>query len=245
MRRTLGDYLTMRTARSTYGKRRDVLLAMYAAMLAHSGPSGWWPAKTPFEVVLGAILTQNTAWTNVEKALAALELVTELIPDRVAALSLSRLEELIRPSGFFRQKAKKIHEFTAFLGTRGGLGHGKADAFLTCFAPVETEDMRAALLGISGIGPETADCILLYALNRPYFVVDAYTRRIFHRHGLVGDDADYAALQDFFMECLEPDTVVFNEYHALIVRTGKDFCRKTKPRCDICPLASFMEYAPE
>lgn len=235
----------MNARRSTYGKRRDTLKAMYAAMFAHFGPSGWWPAKTPFEVAVGAILTQNTAWTNVDKALTALQAATGLVPDRVAALPVPDLEDLIRPAGFFRQKSRKLHAFFALLDAYGGMGNGEADESLSCFASVETETMRSVLLGVSGIGPETADCILLYALKRPSFVVDAYTRRMFHRHGLVAEDVDYTGLQEFFVDSLEPDTAVFNEFHALIVRTGKEFCRKTKPRCEACPLASFLEYAPE
>ena len=235
----------MKARQSTYGKRRQTLEAMYAAMSARLGPSDWWPAKTPFEVVLGAILTQNTSWGNVEKALALLEAATELVPDAIAALPLPDLEACVRPSGFFRQKSKKILAVLALLRQYGGMGHGRDDMALTCFSNVPTEEMRQVLLAVSGIGPETADGILLYALNRPSFVVDAYTRRMCARHGLVADTASYDELREFFMDALEPDAPRYNEYHALIVRIGKDFCRKTKPRCDSCPLASFLEYAPE
>ena len=230
---------------STYGQRRKTLEAMYAALSGHFGPSNWWPAKTPFEVAVGAILTQNTAWTNVDKALASLDAETDLIPDRIAALPPAVLEERIRPAGFFRQKTRKLFAFLELLDAYGGLGHGAEDTALACFGDTETEEMRRVLLTVSGIGPETADCILLYALNRPSFVVDAYTRRIFHRHGLVEETVGYDDLRDFFMDALPPDTALFNEYHALIVRTGKDFCRKTKPRCAECPLASFLDHAPE
>lgn len=230
--------------KSTYGRRRVVLEDMYAAMFAHLGSSDWWPAKSPFEVALGAILTQNTAWTNVEKALTLLEAATGLVPDAVAALVQGELEEAIRPSGFFRQKSKKICNFIELLDRYGGLGHGEADASLVCFAPFDVAFLREEFLGVSGIGPETADSILLYALNRPVFVVDAYTKRMFHRHGLVAETTTYAELQEFFMDALPEDAALFNEYHALIVRTGKDFCRKTKPRCGDCPLRSFLDYAP-
>lgn len=230
---------------STYGRRRTLLEKYYAALFEHFGPSGWWPAKTPFEVALGAILTQNTAWPNVESALKALDAATGLIPDAIAALPLAELENCIRPAGFFRQKSRKIHNFFSLLEEYGGLGNGEADAELSCFESLATDDLREKLLSVSGIGPETADCILLYALNRPYFVVDAYTRRLFSRHGLVPEAVDYAELQDFFMDALPHDTALFNEYHALIVRCGKDFCRKTKPRCAICPLGAFLEHAPE
>ncbi|MCC8194557.1 MAG: endonuclease III domain-containing protein [Deltaproteobacteria bacterium] len=235
----------MTSRHSTYGKRRRTLESLYAAMLAHFGPSGWWPAKTPFEVALGAILTQNTSWTNVDKALAALDAATALVPDRIASLPLPDLEALIRPAGFFRQKSLKILAFLELLRRYDGLGHGETDTALACFAHVETDELRRELLAVSGIGPETADCILLYALDRPSFVVDAYTRRLCLRHGLVPESVRYDELREFFMDALEPDVALFNEYHALIVRTGKEFCRKTKPRCDGCPLASFLEYAPE
>ena len=230
---------------STYGRRREILESMYVALLSHFGPSRWWPAKTPFEVALGAILTQNTAWNNVEKALVGLDSVTGLIPDEVAALSVPLLEDAIRPAGFFRQKSKKIRAFLRLLDEHGGMGNGERDVALECFRSVGDGALRERLLAVSGIGPETADCILLYALDRPFFVVDAYTRRIFGRHGLVPDDMDYAGLQEFFMDALPHDRALFNEYHALIVRAGKDFCRKTKPRCGECPLGNFLEYAPE
>jgi len=235
----------MKARSTTYGKRRQPLEAMYAAMFCQLGPSGWWPAKTPFAVALGAILTQNTAWTNVEKALALLEEATDLVPDRIAALSLPYLEACIRPAGFFRQKSRKILAFLELLRQYGGMGHGRDDMAMTCFSAVKTEDMRRILLAVSGVGPETADCILLYALNRPSFVVDAYTRRICARHGLVAETVSYEELREFFMDALEPNVPIYNEYHALIVRIGKDFCRKTKPRCGSCPLASFLDYAPE
>ncbi|MDL2210609.1 endonuclease III domain-containing protein [Desulfovibrio sp. OttesenSCG-928-O18] len=235
----------MAATNSTYGGRRKILEEYYAALHAHFGPSDWWPAKSPFEVALGAILTQNTNWSNVEKALAALDAATGLVPDAVAALAVSELELLIRPAGFFRQKSRKIQNFLELLEAHGGLGSGTEDAALTCFAAVETETLREKLLAVSGIGPETADCILLYALDRPSFVVDAYTRRMFHRHGLVPETVDYHELREFFMDALPPDATLYNEYHALIVRTGKEYCRKTKPRCDLCPLGSQLEYAPD
>lgn len=230
---------------TTFGARRKVLLSMYNALFAHFGPSNWWPAQTPFEVALGAILTQNTAWTNVEKALSLLRDATGLVPDRVAALAPERLEEAVRPSGFFRQKSKKIVNFLNLLDRYGGLGHGEEDATLRCFADTETDTLREELLAVSGIGPETADCILLYALHRPSFVVDAYTKRLLHRHALVPETVDYHELRAFFADALPENVALYNEYHALIVRTGKDFCRKTKPDCGVCPLGSFLEYAPE
>jgi len=232
-------------SKSTYARRREILGGMYAAMLKHFGPSNWWPARTPFEIALGAILTQNTAWTNVAKALERLDAATGLVPDGVAATPQAALEELIRPAGFFRQKAKKIRNFLALMDANGGLGNGARDSSLSCFASFASDELREMLLGVSGIGPETADCILLYAQNRPYFVVDAYTRRMLHRHGLVEEDIHYGALQEFFMDALNHDSALFNEYHALIVRTGKEFCRKAKPLCSQCPLFSFLEQTPD
>ncbi len=179
-----------------------------------------------------------------DKALAALDAETGLIPDCIAALSHEALEKVIRPAGFFRQKSKKIRGFRNLLESYGGLEYGEADTALACFTSLEGEELRALLLSVSGIGPETADCILLYALERPYFVVDTYTRRLFHRHGLVPEFIGYAELQEFFMDAMPHDVALFNEYHALIVRAGKDFCRKTKPRCAICPLAPFLEHVP-
>ncbi|MDR3073954.1 MAG: endonuclease III domain-containing protein [Deltaproteobacteria bacterium] len=230
--------------KSTYGRRRTLLEGMYAALSGHFGPSCWWPAKTPFEVALGAILTQNTNWRNVEKALQALDAATGLVPDAVAALAPAELEAFVYPAGFFRQKSRKIRNFLLLLKESGGLGHGAEDVSLACFADLEMEEARGKFLAVSGIGPETADCIVLYALGKPSFVVDAYTRRLFHRHGLVEDTVTYAELREFFMDALPPDRALFAEYHALIVRAGKEFCRKTTPRCTECPLGSFLEYAP-
>ncbi len=225
----------------TYARRREILSAMFEAMRQSLGPSHWWPAKTPFEVAVGAILTQNTAWTNVEKALDNLRDVGALSPAPMASLSDAALEEAIRPAGFFRQKSKTLRRLLDFLGSNGGLTGDETDDHLACLAKGDTEELRESLLSVRGIGPETADCILLYALGRPSFVVDAYTRRIFHRHGLVPDDIPYAELRDFFMEALTPDTAIFNEYHACIVRVGKDFCRKGKALCAACPLRLFLE----
>lgn len=236
----LGLSFPVRTG--SFSLRRKQLEAFYASLLEHFGPSNWWPAQSPFEVALGAILTQNTNWGNVEKALEALDKATELIPDAIAALPVPELESLIRPAGFFRQKSIKINNFLNLLREHGGLGKGREDMALSCFSAHETGELRELLLSVKGIGPETADCILLYALARPFFVVDAYTRRLFSRHGLVAEDCGYEELQNFFMDALPPDRVIYNEYHALIVRTGKDFCKKEKALCVQCPLRPFLEY---
>jgi endonuclease-3 related protein len=229
----------------TYARRRETLTAMFAAMRDSLGPSDWWPARSPFEVAVGAVLTQNTAWTNVEKALDNLRARGALHPVPLTALDEAELAEAIRPAGFFRQKGATLRRLLDFLAANGGLTGGASDDSLICFAGRDTESLRGDLLAIRGIGPETADCVLLYALGRPSFVADAYTRRLFHRHALVPDAVSYAELRDFFMEALEPDAIVFNEYQALIVRVGKAFCRKSAPLCTACPLRHFLEYGPD
>ncbi|MBZ4684611.1 MAG: endonuclease [Desulfomicrobiaceae bacterium] len=210
--------------------RRERLLRQYfETMLAALGESGWWPAETPFEVAVGAILTQNTAWTNVERAITALKAADVLSPAAMLALPEAHLAELIRPAGYFRVKAKRLRHFLTFLQAHGG----------DILALREVPHIRERLLEVSGIGPETADSILLYALEIPSFVVDAYTRRIFHRHGLVPEDISYENLRAYFADALTPDVNLYKEFHALIVRTAKEWCR-AKPRCALCPLAPLL-----
>ncbi len=212
-----------------------LLTEMFDAMLAHLGPSGWWPAKSPFEVAVGAILTQNTNWSNVEQAIANLHRHDLLDPDQLRLARPEVVEECIRPSGFFRQKAKKLRNFLDFLDRERALDL-KGLAFL------DTVELRERLLAVKGIGPETADSILLYALGRPVFVVDAYTARICSRHGLVPEDVNYDDLQDMFLSHLPERAELYNEYHALLVRVGKQWCRKREPRCAGCPLQPFLPY---
>ena len=192
------------------------------------GPQHWWPARTRFEVVVGAILTQNTAWSNVEHALAALRSLRLLTPARLARLPLRRLAELIRPSGYFRVKALRLRAFLRYLRRRY---HGSLN--LMSRAPLDP--LRGELLAVPGIGPETADSILLYALGRPVFVVDAYTRRVLSRHRLLPHEADYEEARAFFERHLPSDPRLFNEYHALLVAVGKQYCR-SHPYCEECPL---------
>jgi endonuclease-3 related protein len=193
------------------------------------GPMGWWPAKTPFEVIVGAILTQSTAWANVEQALANLRRAGLLTPGRMGQVSEARLARLIRPSGYFRQKAKKLKAFLRFLREhhRGSL----ARMFRT-----PTAELREQLLAVHGIGPETADSILLYAGGHPVFVVDAYTHRILGRHQLSSGKPDYDAVQSLFHGHLPKDSALYNEFHALLVNVGKNWCRKSAARCEECPL---------
>ena len=202
---------------------------IYRRLYRHYGPQGWWPAETPFAVCVGAILTQNTAWANVEKAIRRLREERLLDPARMSRVSRTRLASLIRPAGSYAVKARRLQNFLAFAGPHCGTG-------LRPFAKENTPRLRRRLLAVNGIGPETADSILLYALNRPVFVVDAYTRRILSRHNLIAADADYFRIQKFCMRGLRRDAHLFNEYHALLVRLGKDYCRKREPQCALCPL---------
>jgi len=200
------------------------------------GPQRWWPGDTPFEVMVGAILTQNTAWSNVERAIANLKATHAL--DGAALLDLpdTRLAELIRPAGYFNVKTRRLKALCAFLSAEGVL-----DAPEGLAAKAELAELRRRLLAVHGIGAETADSILLYALDLPSFVVDTYTRRIFGRLGLLAGDESYAAIQTEFHAHLPHDRTLFNEYHALIVRLGKSACRP-KPKCHACPIAMTCPY---
>lgn len=213
--------------------QRLLLQDMYEAMLNRLGPSGWWPAQGSFEVAVGAILTQNTNWSNVEKSISNLRRHALLEPERLRQASPEIVEECIKPSGFFRQKAKKLRNFLNFLDREAGLS-------MTGLGDRGTDTLRNLLLSVNGIGPETADSILLYALHRPVFVVDAYTARICNRHGLAPEDVSYEDLQDLFMSHLPEEVAIYNEYHALLVRVGKQWCRKHQPLCPECPLAPFL-----
>lgn len=210
------------------------LKAIYRALFKAYGPQHWWPGDTPFEMMVGAVLTQNTAWGNVEKAIANLKREKLLTPARLARVTRGRLATLIRPSGYFNIKATRLTHLLGFISNhyRGSLGRMFAE---------DPSDLRGKLLGVNGIGPETADSIMLYAAERPFFVVDAYTRRFLGRHGLIPEDAGYHDVQQVFMNNLRPDTALYNEYHALIVRLGKERCKKQRPLCEGCPLERFLE----
>jgi endonuclease III related protein len=206
----------------------DILTTIYDILLKRFGPQDWWPGDTPFEVIVGAILTQNTNWTNVEKAIINIKNARLLTPEKLHHLDITKLAALIRPAGYFNIKAKRLKNFLDWFfenysGKIGNLGN------------VRTAELREQLLSVKGIGPETADSILLYALNRPVFVVDAYTARICARHQLIDEGADYHGIQEIFESNLPCDIQLFNEFHALIVNLGKDFC-KPKPKCEECPL---------
>lgn len=212
--------------------KRD-LDKIYRRMLKHFGPTGWWPGDTPFEIAIGAILTQNTAWTNVEKANLNLKREKLLSPRKILACPLEELELALRPSGYFRQKAARVQRFSQHLVDHYG-------GSMTRMARRPLDELRVELLGLNGIGPETADDILLYACEKPVFVVDAYTRRILSRHGHVDPKIGYEALRSVFEDHLKKDVAHFKEYHGLIVYTGKDYCR-SKPNCAGCPLAEFLK----
>ena len=250
---------------------REGKVRQYYQTLYHSwGAQHWWPAETRFEVIVGAYLTQNTAWTNVELALANLRSAHVLSIEGIRDVPLRRLERLIRSSGYFRQKAKRLKTFVGFLDEKY---HGSLDQLFS----QPTDRLREELLSLNGVGPETADSILLYAGNHPVFVVDGYTRRILERHGILTDKADYENIRELFQSALAPVVQeqvqmpadlkprldagirgaahppsamstaartalvqVYNEMHGLIVGVGKNYCRKTKPACDACPLLPFL-----
>jgi endonuclease-3 related protein len=228
--------------RSGRSPRAEALLRLYDAASAHFGPCRWWPGESPFEIAVGAVLTQNTAWRNVEKAVARLREAGALEPEAMNALSEEELAEMIRPSGFYRVKAARLRDLLGFLRSREGWEQCRDKAGLECLRACDLDSLRADLLAVRGIGEETADSVLLYALDMPAFVVDAYTRRIFSRHGFFPADLPYDEIREFFMDALPPDTALYNEYHALIVRTGNTFCKKTNPQCRQCPLGSFLDH---
>lgn len=247
---------------------QEQIRAYYNTLFRAWGPQHWWPARTQFEVIAGAYLTQNTAWTNVEKALANLRAAGVLNINGIREISLAELELLLRPAGYFRQKAKRLKILVSFLDEEYG------GSLKRMFAR-PTEELRKELLNLNGVGPETADSILLYAGNHPVFVVDAYTRRILARHELLPENADYEEIRQCFQQALSPvaDSVsaqrrkpclgaglpgashppsrmstakrtaitqVYNEMHGLIVGVGKFYCKKSQPRCDECPLREFL-----
>jgi endonuclease-3 related protein len=207
---------------------REELLAIYERLTGYFGDLHWWPAADPFEMMVGAILTQNTAWRNVEKAITALREKNLLSPAALFYLPEDRLAQIIRPSGYYHLKAERVKAFVRLIMEDFG---GNVAQMRTWELPV----LRKKLLDVRGVGPETADCMLLYGCDKPVFVGDAYTRRILLRHGLVGEDAGYREIQTLFMENLPPDLYLYNQFHAMIVNTGKGFCRK-RPQCAGCPL---------
>jgi endonuclease-3 related protein len=208
---------------------KDLLLEIYGRLDAAYGDQRWWPGETPFEVAVGAILTQNTAWPNVEKAIANLREAGLLEPAKLAALPAPAVAPLIKPAGYYNVKAGRLRRFLDFLFEE----YGGDVAAMTQEALAA---VRPKLLAVRGIGPETADSILLYACGLPTFVVDAYTYRVLRRHGLADDAATYDELKELFESNLEADVRLYNQYHALLVRVGRERCRRREPLCEGCPL---------
>jgi len=206
-----------------------VFRAIFELLLAHFGPRHWWPADTPFEVMVGAVLTQNTNWQNARRAIDALKTRGCLSFAALEALPVDDLAALIRPCGYHGVKAKRLKNLLAML-------RREYDGQVAALADDGLAAARAKLLAVSGVGPETADAILLYTAGHPVFVVDAYTHRVFSRHFLVPEESDYDEIQSAFMAALPADAALFNEYHALIVELGKNYCKKTQPHCADCPL---------
>jgi len=206
--------------------KRTSPMDIYRQLLEAYGPQGWWPADSPFEVMVGAVLTQNTSWTNVEKAIDNLKRAEMLSPEEIANSDPDALAELIRPSGFFRQKSWRLQEIARFY-----LGHGRTEGLKRW----PTTSLRIRLLEVYGVGPETADSILLYALDKPVCVIDAYTLRIFHRLGLLPEKSDYETAQKYCHQRLSQSLPLLQEFHALIVEHAKRHCSK-RPKCEGCPL---------
>jgi len=209
--------------------KAKALLKIYKLLYERFGPRHWWPGDTRLEIIIGAILTQNTAWANVEKAIANLKNARLLKVKGLSRVPKKRLAGLIRPAGYYNIKSQRIKNFLGFLNTAYG---GDIKRMLS----TETRRLRTELLEVKGIGPETADSILLYAGEKPAFVVDAYTKRIFSRHGFIQGDASYEAVQAIFLSNLPKDVRLFNEFHALIVELGKELCKSKKPLCNKCPI---------
>lgn len=210
---------------------RRKLEGIFKRLYSAFGPQYWWPADSVFEVIVGTILTQNTNWSNVQKAILVLKKKKLLTAPKLYQLPSRQLAGLIRSTGYYNLKAARLKSFLKFF-------FDYYAAKIKLMAAQDLKTLRQQLLTVKGIGPETADSILLYALNKPVFVVDTYTKRILSRHGLIKVEADYFQCQDIFMRNLKNDVQLFGEYHALLVKLGKDYCRKKNPKCGSCPLWS-------
>jgi len=216
------------SSKASKAPSRKVLEEVYRRLLERFGRRGWWPARTPFEVAVGAVLTQNTAWSNVEKAIQNLKRQKLLSPRSLLQAPLALIGRSIRPAGYFRLKAKRLKPLVKWWVFYGSPVRGTRNRSLV--------DLRQELLNLHGVGPETADSILLYALKRPSFVVDTYTRRMLTRHGWTDESATYSEVQSLFVSRLPRRVALYNEFHALIVELGKELCLKGHPKCQECPL---------
>jgi len=215
-------------------KRFGILLPeLYDILFRSFGPQGWWPGESPLEIALGAILTQNTNWLNVAQVLETFKALGILEARILHQMPDQELAQRLRPVGYYNVKTRRVKNFLAVLA-------GQFDYCLDTMGQESLEQLRPLLLNIKGIGPETADSILLYAFHKPSFVVDAYTFRILNRHGLLPETCSYEELRQLFMDHLPTEVTLYQEYHALLVRLGKDFCRP-QPRCTPCPLALWLE----
>ncbi len=212
------------------GPEGELLINIFIKLYKHFGPQHWWPGDSPFEVCVGAILTQNTSWKNVAKAIHNLKQNNSLSPETLHNMAPELLADMIRPAGYFNIKAQRLKNFISVLVE-------EFDSDLDRLFQAGLDQTRERLLAIKGIGPETADSIILYAGGLPTFVIDAYTKRILSRHSIIEDNTTYDELRRLFMDSLPNDTALFNEYHALLVVLGKDFCRKTNPLCKTCPIS--------
>jgi len=211
----------------------SIPLQVYERLLNVFGPQHWWPGDSPFEIVVGAVLVQNTAWRNVERAIENLREAGVMESHALYALPPQELAELIRPAGYFQVKAKRLRNLLKFV-------IDEFDGSLDDMFRTSLQTLREQLLAVHGIGPESADAILLYAGGLNTFVVDTYTHRILARHGWIDYDADYHQIKDHFESTLPADAQLYNEYHALLVRVGKDYCKRTAPKCETCPLQEFL-----
>ncbi len=207
----------------------DMYTEIYQNLIDHFGPQNWWPGETPFEIIVGAVLTQNTNWRNVSKAIDNLREAGLLNYNTLKLLAVDEIATYIRPSGYYNLKAKRLRNLFDMIEK---VYFGELDLFLQD----SLESGRENLLSVKGVGPETADSILLYACELPTFVIDTYTHRVFSRHQLVDEETDYESMQDLFVSQLPQDVQLFNEYHALIVRVASTYCKKTNPLCEQCPL---------
>jgi endonuclease III related protein len=231
---TSAGLVTIRGAGRTQPEPQPPLDQYFNSLFTALGPQHWWPGDTPFEVIVGTILTQNTSWTNVELALVNLRGEDLLTVDGIERVNQRHLANLLRPAGYFRQKARKLKAFVKFL--RAEYAGSLRRMFKT-----PTLELREKLLGVWGVGPETADSILLYAGEQPVFVVDAYTKRLFSRHGWTGEKAKYEDIRWMVERQFPGDVRRFNELHALIVNAGKNWCRPKDPKCGECPLGRYLE----
>jgi endonuclease-3 related protein len=210
----------------------EPLSEIYQRLYDHFGPQHWWPGETPLEIMVGAVLTQNTNWQNVEKAIANLKNGGLLSLPALAEIPIDTLAQHIWPSGYYNLKAKRLKNLVMAIG--------RNDEDLDTFFADRPDELREKLLAIKGIGPETADSIILYAAEKPVFVIDAYTHRVLLRHDLIWEESDYHEMQEMFMSVLPEDIAIYNEYHALLVRLGKEYCLKRNPRCQGCPLEEIL-----